>query len=293
VTSAPPSESRSFEFQGVRYHTLVQGRGPAVLLLHGGGNHAGQWRGQLAALAVDYTVIAPDLLVGSGRSIAPAPDWPFTLQGDAAVLAALLDEHQVGCAHVIGHSYGGTVALAMAIASPERVASLALIEPNPSGLMRNGGPDARAALVTSARWGARMRCATADDEAEAVMAAFVDSRRGPGTWAALSPRAQQSVLASRSAFVRGFEALLAFAPAPATVAELGMPVLLLGSQLSTPDFRAALEFVGQLLPHAERRTISGVGHFGVIEKPEAFEAPLLQWLARANAATSARAGHAA
>ena len=96
MTSAPPGEQRWFEFQGVRYHTLVQGRGPAVLLLHGGGNHAGQWRGQLAALAAKYTVIAPDLLVGSGRSIAPAPDWPFTLQGDAAVLAALLANTRSG-----------------------------------------------------------------------------------------------------------------------------------------------------------------------------------------------------
>jgi hypothetical protein len=152
--------------------------------------------------------------------------------------------------------------------------------------MRNGGPDARAVLDTSARWGARMRCATADDEAAAVMAAFVDARRGPGTWAALSPRAQPAVLASRSAFVRGFEALLAFTPAPAAVAALGMPVMLLASELSPPDFRVALEFVGQLLPNAERGTISGVGHFGLIEQPEAFNAPLLQWLARANAATS-------
>ena len=138
MTSRVPEDGLMwFDIDGVRYHAVVRGQGPTVLLLHGGGDHAGQWRGQLAALA-----------------------------------------------------------LALALQCAAHVDSLALIEPNPSGLLQDGDPDARAVLVTSADWGARMRRATGD-ELTAVLAAFVDARRGPGMWESLWPRVREAMLAAR------------------------------------------------------------------------------------------------
>lgn len=96
--------------------------GPVRLLaIHGLTGHGQRWQ----RLATDYlpevSVAAPDLL-GHGRSSWSAP---WTIDANVAALAALLE----GPAVVVGHSFGGAVALHLAATHPDRVAALVLLDP--------------------------------------------------------------------------------------------------------------------------------------------------------------------
>ncbi|MGH3765101.1 MAG: alpha/beta fold hydrolase [Pseudonocardiaceae bacterium] len=109
------------------------GRHPTVVLVHGfGADSLASFYFTLAApLASNgIEVIAYDLR-GHGRS--SCPDTGYRLSDFVADLAGLLDALSVsGPVHLVGNSYGGTVAFSYAVAHPERVASLFLIEAEPA-----------------------------------------------------------------------------------------------------------------------------------------------------------------
>jgi magnesium chelatase accessory protein len=118
--------SRFVEAGGVRWHVQVQGRGPALLLLHGTGASTHSWRDLVPLLHDRFTVVAPDL-PGHAFTSTPADGEAFTLPGMARSLGALLQALDVAPALVVGHSAGAAVALRMALdglAAPQRVVSL-------------------------------------------------------------------------------------------------------------------------------------------------------------------------
>jgi pyruvate dehydrogenase E2 component (dihydrolipoamide acetyltransferase) len=98
---------------------------PAVFLHGFGGDHSG-WGLQLAAIAADRPVIALDL-PGHGASTKDVGDG--SLAALAADVGAALDALGLGKVHLVGHSLGGATALAVALAAPDRIASLSLVCP--------------------------------------------------------------------------------------------------------------------------------------------------------------------
>jgi len=110
---------------GRRIRYLKSGlSGEAVLLLHGFGGDLGNWLFNHQALAEKHVVYALDL-PGHGESSKDV--GAGTLDELAAVAAAFLETVGVESAHLVGHSLGGAVALAMASSAPERVRSLSLV----------------------------------------------------------------------------------------------------------------------------------------------------------------------
>ncbi len=111
-----------FTRAGLRLRYECAGAGPPVLLLHGIGASADDWDFQRPALEPAHTVVRLDLR-GHGRSA-----WRrwFRIEDLADDAGALLDHLALGPTHVIGHSLGGAVALALALAQPDQVRSLTL-----------------------------------------------------------------------------------------------------------------------------------------------------------------------
>ena len=108
------------------YHDL--GSGDPVLLIHGSGPGVSawaNWRLPLAALSLRFRCLAPDM-AGFGYSTVPV-DYAFTRANWLDQLIAFLDARGIERAHVIGNSFGGSMALALAIAAPERVDRLVLM----------------------------------------------------------------------------------------------------------------------------------------------------------------------
>ena len=110
-------------------HESGRDRPVAVLLLHGGGLNGSQWAPQLVQLA-EFHCIAPDLPEHGGS----AAFGPLTLVNAAQRLLTLLDQLAGDKpVHVVGHSFGGAVALQLLSQAPLRFAST-LVSGGPAGL---------------------------------------------------------------------------------------------------------------------------------------------------------------
>jgi pimeloyl-ACP methyl ester carboxylesterase len=105
------------------YYTL-QGAGRPVVLLHGWGTSSQSLLGVAAALAPEFRVLAVDL-PGFGWSDPPPAAWGSAEY--AAHVERLLDETALGPAAVLGHSFGGRVAIRLAAGRPQRVTRLVLV----------------------------------------------------------------------------------------------------------------------------------------------------------------------
>ncbi|MDI3261993.1 MAG: alpha/beta fold hydrolase [Fulvimonas sp.] len=105
-----------------------RGQGPAVLLIHGSGPGVSawaNWRPVLPVLAERFRVIAPDM-VGFGYTERPA-GIHYDLDTWCRHALAVLDALGVERAHIVGNSFGGALALALATRHPERVGRLVLM----------------------------------------------------------------------------------------------------------------------------------------------------------------------
>ena len=109
---------------GYRRAYRRKGKGPALLLLHGLGCESGTWEPVMDALAEHYTVIAPDLL-GHGES--DKPDADYSLGGYANGMRDLLTILGINKVTVVGHSFGGGVAMQFAYQYPDRTERIALV----------------------------------------------------------------------------------------------------------------------------------------------------------------------
>lgn len=109
---------------GYRRAYRVAGSGPALLLLHGLACDSSTWRDVIPSLAEHYTVIAPDLL-GHGESDKPNAD--YSLGGYANGMRDLLTILGIDKVTVVGHSFGGGVAMQFAYQFPDRTERVVLV----------------------------------------------------------------------------------------------------------------------------------------------------------------------
>ncbi|MCC2973812.1 alpha/beta fold hydrolase [Massilia sp. IC2-476] len=152
----PPSGS-FVEVEGVRLHVRDEGRGPALLMIHGlGGQMAHFNYGAVRELAQRYRVVTLDR-PGSGYSTRPE-GVPADLATQARAIACLIDKLGLERPTVVGHSLGGATALTLALDHPGQVGALALVAP----LTHAPGtvPSAFRALTIETGWLRRLFAAT-------------------------------------------------------------------------------------------------------------------------------------
>jgi pimeloyl-ACP methyl ester carboxylesterase len=120
----PVDDVRHLEIHGHRVAYRTGGSGPVILLVHGMARDSTTWRFVMPALAERFTVIAPDL-VGHGESEKPRGDYSLGAfaSGVRDLLLALGHER----ATVVGHSFGGGVAMQFAYQFPEQCDRLTLV----------------------------------------------------------------------------------------------------------------------------------------------------------------------
>ncbi|MFC6706717.1 alpha/beta fold hydrolase [Flexivirga alba] len=133
---------RFVDIHGHRRAFVKTGSGPVLLLLHGVACDHTTWDRVIAPLATDYTVIAPDLL-GHGQSAKPRAD--YSLGAYANGMRDLLAILGVERATIVGHSFGGGVAMQFAYQFPELTERLILVAPG--GVGREVSPMIRLATA--------------------------------------------------------------------------------------------------------------------------------------------------
>lgn len=250
---AQPLFSRSF------------GQGPRpVLAIHCTIAHSGAWRGLAAEMEGEVTLITPDML-SHGRS----PDWDRT--GDyqdrmVEGIAPFLDQRM----DVIGHSFGATVALRLAVDHPELIRSLTLIEPVFFAVAAADDPDALERHEADAA--PFIRALDAGDE---PLGARLFNRMWSG---GIGPRWPDLPEQSRAAMIRGIHVVpecrsaiyddLAGVLAPGMLDRLTMPVQLLRGSHTHPVIGVITDGLQRRLPNARSAVIEGAGHMVPISHPK-------------------------
>jgi pimeloyl-ACP methyl ester carboxylesterase len=233
------------------------GAGQPVVLLHSGGFSSRQWRRLRDTLIPTHRVLVPDLL-GYGASGAWPAGTPFHFHTDVAAIVALLATLDQP-AHLVGHSYGGLLALHAALARPAR--SLALYEPVAFGVLDlEADSQARAEL-------SRMRLTYEPDASgvdERWLADFVDWWNAPGAWAALSNEARAGFRSVGWKLSAEVFSLLTDPTDLGRFATITAPTLLLGGDRSPATEQRVLERLAAGLPHATLQRFAGLGHMGPI-----------------------------
>ena len=120
-------EERYADVKAVRMRYYVGGPSgvdPPLVLLHGLGGAASNWTELAPALASARRVLIPELPGHGGSAALPAP--PLTLEPFAERGGLLMEQEDLGPALVVGHSFGGLVALRLALRQPMAVSGLVL-----------------------------------------------------------------------------------------------------------------------------------------------------------------------
>jgi pimeloyl-ACP methyl ester carboxylesterase len=264
-----------------KLHVEDSGSGEPVLLLHSSGLSGRQWRRLAAELgASGMRVVVPDLS-GHGRSEPWPEPTPFSFRTDVERVVEILRE--VGPAHVVGHSYGGFLALHAALALNEapndQVRSLSLFEPVAFGALDPqdaGDANALEVLATfDMSWGP-----TAEDR-ERWLKAFVEFWSGPGAWAALREEARAEFRRVGWVVRQGVLSMTEDTAPFAAFGALRAPVQLITGEHSPAPAGRVVERLGAAIPGARVAIIAEAGHMGPLSHAEAVNRVVLDATSRA------------
>lgn len=214
-------------------------------------------------------------LPGHGRSA--GWDGQGEIQGITTRIAATFPD---GPWDIIGHSFGATVALRLAVERPELVRSLVLIEPVLFAVALRDDPATGAAFeagmgpVNDAMRAGRWRAAAR---------AFVAIWGAGAPWPDI-PEAQKRAMAGQMPLIAASQAALhddvADLLAPGRIAAVAQPALLIEGALSPDIIGAVNAGLAARLPRAERAMIEGAGHMAPITHPGAVARVIQRFLRR-------------
>ncbi len=247
-----------------------------MLALHCTLAHSGAWRGVAEVMAPDVTFVTPDMLT-HGRS----PDWDkkgdFQTRNMKAI-EPLLDEPM----DVVGHSFGATVALRLALAHPDIVRSLTMIEPVFFAVAAIDAPDVYAAQAD--KESAYLAALEAGDDELAARLFNRSWGEGRIMWADMREEARASmtrsihvVPACRPALIDDVHGLLQ----PGALDQATMPVQLLRGSRSPEIIQVVNDGLAQRLPDGVSKVVQGAGHMVPISHPIETAEALRELFARA------------
>jgi len=235
------------------------GAGPAMVCLHSNAASSSQWRELMDLLAPHYRVLAPDGY-GAGKSPAWPTDRRMRLADEVALIEPVLARAGASYA-LVGHSYGGAVALKAALMHPERVSALALYEPTLFALVAAHGPSATD--VDGIRDAvARSVAALAAGDEDGAARHFIDFWMGEGAWAATPPQRRPAIAAAVRNVQGWGEVLFGESTPLADFAALEMPALYMTGASSPLSAHAVARVLQPVLPRCECVEFAGLGHMG-------------------------------
>jgi len=263
----------TFQVNGASLEYQTSGRGEAVLLVHGA-IVADSFTPMLdrSDLRENYHVITYHRRGFCGS--APTSEGR-TLSDDATDVVALLEHLGLAKAHIVGHSYGGALALQLALDAPDRVHSLVLLEPPVLSVPSAEGFFAGVAPVVE-------KFQTGDQSGALV--AFLELVGGPDAMSrlgALSEASHAQALSDLPTLFKGDLATLGSWQFDESAArKIHQPVLAVLGSDSAPFFVESIRALENWLPATESFALGGASHLLQMNKPSEMAAGLSSFLSR-------------
>ena len=254
----PASNDQGYvEHEGARIWFATYGSGPAVVLLHGGLGHGGNWGYQVPALVGSgYRVVLIDSR-GHGRSTRDAR--PFSYELMASDVLAVMDALHLEKACLVGWSDGACTALVLASKTPSRVAGVFFFACN----MDPGGVKPFEATP------ALDRCFARHSKDYAQLSATPENFEGFVEDVGLMQRTQPNYSAE-------------------DLARISVPVTIVQSEHDEFIKREHAEHLARSIPDANLIVLDGVSHFAPLQKPEQFNTAILEFVGELYLARASR-----
>jgi pimeloyl-ACP methyl ester carboxylesterase len=240
-----------------------EGRGPPCVLVHSSVSGNRQWRALSNELGDRHRFLAVNLY-GYGET----PPWPAatrqSLADQARLIAAVCDE--VGePVDLVGHSFGGSVALESAALLGPRVRSLVLLEPNPFYLLEQGGRteafrDVQALRDHTKRFGALNDWTSAAER-------FADYWLGDGAWSAMPEKRRAAFAESLPPIFHEWDSVMCEQTTIERCAALTCRTLVVSDRSTRRPIREIVELLQEACPRWSFRFIDG-GHMAPVTRPE-------------------------
>lgn len=225
--------------------------------------HGEVWR-PVAEYLPGVTLTAPDLLShGASSDWAGQPDFH---DDNTRALADVLSHHEA--VDLVGHSFGATLALRLAVQNAERVRSLTLIEPVYFAVLRQ---HAAAALDAHLLIETQYREAIAAQDYTRGVQLFIDAWGAGLPWESMTPAAQQYLINRAHLVPAQYPAIFDDTQGvlrPERLARVTMPTRLVRGS-DSPNITARInEALALSLPNAQQVTIAGAGHMAPVTHPQ-------------------------
>ncbi|HEX6260764.1 MAG TPA: alpha/beta hydrolase [Woeseiaceae bacterium] len=244
--------------EGKRIAYWSVGHGAPVVLIHGSFATSAAWKRMAAKLNADTSrAIAIDL-PGWGNS-EPAPlDHPALVEYEARAVEAVARQSGGGSVHLAGHSHGGTIALAVALAGRVKVLSLTLFEPLPVAILAYTGDRAvfdevsdfvsayRRAFKAGDRWAAR---------------SVIDMWGGSGAFEAMAPTMREFIGLGTEGNLRHWNGNFAFQPTPEELRALPIPTTVVHGSSSHRIAKLIAHRLTESMPRSRRVELGDASHF--------------------------------
>jgi pimeloyl-ACP methyl ester carboxylesterase len=236
-----------------------QGTGMPVVLLHSSMSSKTQWNRLASRLQSSYHVISIDLY-GYGETGFPKNQAAFSLQAEVdlvhSLLATVIEDHTPF--HLVGHSYGGAVALKLALEKKYRIASLLLYEPVSFHLLEKSDP----AFIEIKQIVDQIETMAIEDT-ESATRLFIDYWNGAGAFHSLPETAQTALTAQIKKVQLDFQALITDSLRLSDLHTLDMPVCLVEGKKSPRSTKRIIDLSAAALPRSIRHEVRG-GHMAPI-----------------------------
>lgn len=232
------------------------GEGPTVVLVPGSCSTGAAWRPIVAHWQNGFRCVTTSLL-GYGGTAERRTDGDAEISHEAEAVEAVI--RRAACpVHLVGHSFGGLAALAVALRNRESLLSLTIVEAPAPEILRHAGETQHYwafRKMTGAYFGAFHGGETSAIEQ------MIDFYGGAGTFAAWPQRVRDYAVETTPVNLLDWASAYGFCPTPALLATIAIPTLVVWGEASHPAAKRANQLLGQHIPDAGVATIAGAAHF--------------------------------
>jgi non-heme chloroperoxidase len=275
ATAASAQVVRHVAANGLLFAYVEAGSGPPVVLVHGSMFDYREWSKQIKPLARHYRVIAYSRRYHWPNAV-PTANADASLEVQVEDLAAIIKTLKIGPVHLIGHSYGGAVALQLALRHSELVRTLVLVEPGVAGVLTDG-PEDEAARKEGQAGRAEMTEVFASGNAERIMRTYA-TRVAPGAYEKAGREMRQGLLDNAPAFQLDYNSRRL--PFTCEIAgQITAPALFLAGERSPPGLQRIAAKAAGCLKSARFVRIPKATHWIPHDQPQKFNEALLGFLA--------------
>jgi pimeloyl-ACP methyl ester carboxylesterase len=242
------------EFGHIDYHE--SGHGPAIVLVPGSCSTGAAWRPIMAQWDGGFRCVTTSLL-GYGGTAERRTAHDVSLRHEAEIVEAVID--RAACpVHLVGHSFGGLTALAVALRGRAPLLSLTIAEAPAIGILRSTG-EVRHYFAFQKMTDDYFSAFYAGDKA--AVERMIDFYGGDGTFAGWPQRVRDYAVETTEVNLLDWESVYDFELTPALLANIEIPALVLWGEISHPAVKRANELLSHCMPSATADPIPEAAHF--------------------------------